>query len=72
MFRVPYSTEKFSFNPLGSTSTFWTWLLDSWNVIDVNEQGNPVHHTGVRILGFRYDIWKVTPNNLKKNCRILG
>jgi hypothetical protein len=61
MFRVQKTTERFSFERIGSTSSFWTWLFHAWNTLDVNEEGNKVHHTGVRIAGCRYDTWEVTP-----------
>lgn len=60
-YRVSKTMERFSFDGPGSTSSFWTWLLFAWNVLDANEADDKVHHTGVRIAGCRYDSWKVTP-----------
>jgi hypothetical protein len=59
MFKIPETSERFSFEPFGSTSCLKTWVFHAWNVLRKNEDGKIVHHTGFRLFGFRYDAFEV-------------
>ena len=61
MYHISKTKEQISFHRPGRISSFWSWLFYAWNTLDVNEAGDQVQHTGVRIAGCRYDLWKVTP-----------